>query len=218
MDSNIFENMFNAELLKKRNTLWKILCKDFFQRYIDANDTVLDLGAGFCEFINNIKCKEKIAVDLNEHTPKFANSDVKVFTGKSTDLETLVNRKDIDAVFVSNFLEHMKDKTELYETLAGIKNVLKPGGKILILQPNIRYAYKVYWDFIDHNIPISHKSLEEITTHLGFKTLELKPRFLPWTTKSNMPINSFLVKLYLWLLPAQLLLGKQLFLYALKED
>src|SRR2546425_1038832 len=31
----------------------------------------------------------------------------------------------------------------------------------LVLQPNIRYAFKVYWDFFDHNLPLSHASMLE---------------------------------------------------------
>ena len=29
------------------------------------NFTVLDIGAGYCEFINNIQCAQKYAIDLN---------------------------------------------------------------------------------------------------------------------------------------------------------
>jgi SAM-dependent methyltransferase len=216
LTSNIFENMFSEKLLKERMALWKVLCNEFFQRYISRGDTVLDLGAGFCEFINNIQCEKKIAVDLNDHTPRFAGPEVEVLTGSALHLAKLLKRDNIDVVFSSNFFEHMQDKNELKETLLEIKKVLKPGGKLLILQPNIRYAYKVYWDFYDHHIPLSHNSLQEIISHVGFETVELRPKFLPWTTKSRFPKHPFLIKLFLKLPLLQFILGKQMFYYARK--
>ena len=217
MASNIFENMFSEKLLKQRMDLWRVLCSNFFQHYVEPEDTVLDLGAGFCEFINNIQCKKKIAVDLNLHTQTFANPDIEVITGKASHLSGLLKKGTIDVVFTSNFFEHLHSKDELKKTLLEIRTALKPHGKLLILQPNIRYAYKVYWDFYDHHIPLSHKSLDEIISHSGFDTVELKPKFLPWTTKSNIPKHPLLVKLYLKLRPVQFLMGKQLFLYARKK-
>ena len=38
-----------------RKMVWKVLCKDFFQKYVKKSSTLMDIGAGYCEFINNIK-------------------------------------------------------------------------------------------------------------------------------------------------------------------
>jgi hypothetical protein len=48
-----------------RNAVWKILINDYFGFYIDQNATVLDLGSGWGEFINNICAGKKYAMDLN---------------------------------------------------------------------------------------------------------------------------------------------------------
>ncbi|MCX9083174.1 MAG: hypothetical protein OIN87_00035 [Candidatus Methanoperedens sp.] len=40
-----------------RAKLWAMLCNNFFQKYIPENSVVLDVGAGYCEFINNIKAR-----------------------------------------------------------------------------------------------------------------------------------------------------------------
>jgi len=45
--------------------VWKVLCEDFFSQFVDPNDTVLDLDAGCCEFINTIQAANRITVDAN---------------------------------------------------------------------------------------------------------------------------------------------------------
>ena len=99
--SKLYSNRFNEEEIKFKDKMWKILCKDFFQRFIDDKDTVLDTGGGYCEFINNIKCRKKIAVDLNEDIKNYANSDVEVYNKSVIDLDFLENNS-IDKVFISN--------------------------------------------------------------------------------------------------------------------
>ena len=37
-----------------RSSMWQILCRSFFQKYIDPGSTVVEVGAGHCEFINHI--------------------------------------------------------------------------------------------------------------------------------------------------------------------
>jgi len=86
----------------------------------------------------------------------------------------------------------------------------------MILQPNIRYAYKEYWDFFDHYIPLSHKSLIEVLQMVGFRIDKVLPQFLPYTTKNKIPKNVILVKLYLKLPFIWKLIGKQMFILARK--
>ena len=52
----LYKQRFNKNELHRKNAIWKILCKNFFQKYISKNSSVLDIGAGYCEFINNIQC------------------------------------------------------------------------------------------------------------------------------------------------------------------
>jgi ubiquinone/menaquinone biosynthesis C-methylase UbiE len=103
------------------------------------------------------------------------------------------------------------------KTLSEAHRILKRGGRVLILQPNIRYAYKEYWDFFDHHIPLSDKSLIEVLILAGFKVEQVLPRFLPYTTKSKLPKNSFFIRTYLNLPFLWKLFGKQLFIAAGKE-
>jgi len=202
---------FSTGDLEKKNRLWKLLCREFFQKYIAADAAVLDIGAGYCEFINNIKAGAKYAVDLNPDTPRFAAPDVKVFIADATKLDFL-EENIIDIAFMSNFLEHLNTKFEVLAVLKSVLRILKPGGKVLILQCNVRYAYKQYWDFFDHNIPLTDKSLAEALELAGFKINKIYPRFLPYTTKSRLPWNDWLVKAYLRIPLAWKILGAQAFI------
>jgi hypothetical protein len=67
---------FSSSLLY-RQRVWKILCNDFFARYIPRESAVLDLGAGWGEFINNIDAAEKYALDLNIDAESRVSADVK---------------------------------------------------------------------------------------------------------------------------------------------
>ena len=188
--------------------------------FVDSKDVcgkkVLDIGAGYCEFINHIECSKKYAVDLNANMPKFANDDVEAFVKSSTELSFLQDNS-VNIVFMSNFLEHLINKTEVMKTLLEAFRVLKPGGKILIIQPNIKYAYKEYWDFFDHNIiAFSENSLGEALELAGFEIKQTLPKFLPYSTKSRIPKSAFLVKLYLRLPFMWRILGKQMLVLAIK--
>ena len=37
--------------------LWRTLCEAFFRRYVPADGTVLDVGAGYCDFINHVRAR-----------------------------------------------------------------------------------------------------------------------------------------------------------------
>lgn len=209
---SIYADRFDKDELK-RQVMWKILVKDYFQKFVGKNDTVLDLAAGYCEFINNVQCGKKIAVDLNATTKKKANKDVKVYQALSTKLPKELSGK-VDVVFTSNFFEHLDSKNELIDTLKEVHRVLKPGGKIMVLQPNIRLVGNQYWDYVDHTLPLTEKSLEEAFHLTDFSVEFKKTRFLPYTANSKIPAVPALIKLYLKLPIAQFFMGKQTFMIA----
>lgn len=211
----LYQGRFSKKEVEDKSRIWVILCKYFFQEYVSPGDTVLDLGAGYCDFINNIKCREKLAVDLNEDTPSLAHTDVTVQQTSSTDLSFLAD-ESVDVVFTSNFLEHLRTKEEALQTFNEVHRVLKKNGLFLILQPNIRHVGFEYWDFFDHHIPLTEKSLIEGLLIKEFKIKRVISKFLPFTTKSKIPQHPFLVWLYLKVPLVWRIMGKQSFLVAEK--
>ncbi|OGD94082.1 hypothetical protein A2697_03695 [Candidatus Curtissbacteria bacterium RIFCSPHIGHO2_01_FULL_41_44] len=211
----LYINRFSKDERKERNDIWEVLCSSFFQQYIDPKNSVLDLGAGYCEFINNIKAKRKIAVDLNPETKKFADHNVRTLICSSTKLPKQLTGK-IDIVFASNFFEHLPTKEDIVKTLAQVKKALARKGKIIIMHPNIRYLGGSYWDFLDHQLPLSEKSLVEALTLSNFKIIKVIPKFLPYTIKSKIPKYKWLIRLYLKFKLAHFILGKQSLIIAQK--
>ncbi|MDO8748958.1 MAG: class I SAM-dependent methyltransferase [Candidatus Omnitrophota bacterium] len=212
----LYKHRFNEKEIIQKNKIWKILCRYFLNKYITKNDIVLDAGTGFGEFINNICCKEKYAVDANEENAKFLAPGIKFFKSRHNNFSFLVN-DSMDVIFMSNFSEHLLTKDDLLHMILEARRVLRPGGRLIILGPNIRYAYKEYWDFFDHHIPLSHRAIAEVLEALNFKITKLIPRFLPYTTKSNLPKSSFFVWFYLKFPFLWLLAGKQMFIVAVKQ-
>ena len=92
--------------------------------------------------------------------------------------------------------------------------MLKPDGRLIVLQPNIRYVGAAYWDFIDHRVALTERSLVEAAQAAGFEVETLIPRFLPYTTKSRLPQSPWLVRAYLRVPLAWRLMGKQTLLVA----
>lgn len=189
--------------------------QELFDHKIPDNATVLDLACGYGEFINNVKAAKKLAVDFNPDAPKYLNKDISFWHSLATDL-SVVGNEVADVVFTSNFLEHLRDKKECDTVLAAVHNVLKPGGRFIIMGPNIRYAYKEYWDFYDHYLPLSHLSLAEGLRIAGFRIEENIPRFLPYTMNNSAPTADFLVKAYLATPMAWRFMGKQFLVTAAK--
>jgi hypothetical protein len=110
---------------------------------------------------------------------------------------------------MSNYLEHLASSEQVVEQFRVAAQLLASGGKVVVLQPNIRLVGGRYWDFIDHHVALTEKSLVEAAELAGLRTTDLITRFLPYSTKSRLPQGRLLVRAYLRVRPAWWLLGKQ---------
>ncbi len=198
-----------------RNKVWEILTADFFQNYVQSTDSVLDLGCGWGEFINNIRCEKKYGMDLNPDAPQYLNNDV-TFINQDCSQPWDVEPSSLDIIFTSNFFEHLLTKESLSDTLAQAHQALKPDGKIICLGPNIRFTGQRYWDFFDHHIALTDLSLVEILKIQNFQITQVEPRFLPYTMVDKKPAPLSFVKLYLKLKVAWRLYGQQFLVVATK--
>jgi SAM-dependent methyltransferase len=214
--SELYKIRFAEAELPRKNAIWKVICNDYLQRFICPTDTVVDIACGYGEFLNNIRATRKIAVDLNPDAQKFLSADVEFNNCMATELSSVVSG-EADAIFTSNFLEHLPDKKTLDLFLDEVLIALKPGGRYLILGPNLRYLPGEYWDFYDHHLGLTHLSLCEGLQLKGFEIEECVDKFLPYTTQGALPTHPLLVKAYLKLPIVWPLLGKQFFIVAKKS-
>lgn len=215
MIEKIYQARFDSATVKAKRELWKVLVEEFLQPYVSPDAAVADIGGGYCEFINAVNCREKYVVDLNPDVEKYADPDVEIIMSDASSVGELPT-ESLDVAFASNFFEHLPSKETLFEVLAEIHRLLKPGGKLLIIQPNIKYAYREYWDFIDHHIPLTENSLGEALISTGFRVERCVPRFLPFSVNSSPSKSARLLKLYLKTPPAWRLFGKQTFMVGVK--
>jgi SAM-dependent methyltransferase len=210
----LYATRFPERERAQKAQIWQTLCDSFLSRYVPPGGTVLDVGAGYCDFINHIRATRRIAIDLNPDTRKFAVAGVEVHQLPLEQLGDVVPPESLDLAFASNVFEHLRSPDVLLEILAALFQALRPGGGLIVLQPNVRLVGMRFWDFVDHTLPLTEKGMVEALEMTGFQITELRARFLPYTTKSRFPQSPGLVRLYLRLRPVQWLLGKQMFIFA----
>lgn len=183
----------------RRDKVWKVVVDYLQRRHIPEDARVLDLGAGYCNFINNVRGRERHAVDVFSRFPEFAASGVMTHVGNCTAM-TFLPADGFDVVFASNLFEHM-NREDLIATLSEIRRVLRLGGKLIVMQPNFRFCSTTYFDDYTHLQIFTDASLFDFLQAYGFKVVETDPRFLPVNMKStlrlSLPALPLLVSLYL---------------------
>jgi SAM-dependent methyltransferase len=197
-----------------RRDLWQVLVDEYFSRFIPADAAVVDFGCGAGEFINAVKARRRVAVDLRDSVTEHLVPGVE-FERSADGWPARVGEGSADVVFCSNLLEHLPDRRTLLAVFEDFRRVLGPRGRLLVLGPNLRYTGAAYWDFFDHVLPLTHLSLAEALQVAGFEVEELVPRFLPYTAvgkRSLTPLS--LVRWYLRLPVLWKLLGAQFFAVA----
>jgi SAM-dependent methyltransferase len=179
----------------RRNGLWRTLYKHHFARFIRPDDCVLELGAGYGAFINHVIAKRRIALDSWEGFVDHLEPGIESRVGTVTDLSFL-GARSVNFVLASNLFEHITQE-ELSSVLKQLKIALAPNGTLNIVQPNYYYCYREYFDDYTHKTVYTHTSLCDFLEAHAFKVLDCRPRFLPLTLKSSLPVSPTLIRLYL---------------------
>ena len=203
----VYEQRFDEADQVAKEAIWRELGR-FFQRYIEPGARVVDIACDLGYFIRNIKAADRWATDIRDVGATLP-ADVHFVRASGLDLATVMPNDHFDLAFFSNYLEHLPSTEAVLQQLRVAFALLKPGGRVLILQPNIRLIGGSYWDFIDHQTALTEKSLGEAATMAGFRTKHVITRFMPYTTKSRLPQHPMLVRAYLSFPPAWWLMGKQ---------
>jgi cyclopropane fatty-acyl-phospholipid synthase-like methyltransferase len=179
-----------------RRIVWKAVA-DHLGRYVPPDAAVLEIGAGYCDWINHVRAARRVAVDVWSGMPACAEPGVEpVILDLSHGLQSLGSNA-FDVVLASNLLEHFPP-SQVGALVDGVAAVLRRGGRFVVIQPNFRYAWRQYFDDYTHRSIFTDVSLPALLRAHGFRIVDVRPRFLPYSMQgARVPITSFLVTAYL---------------------
>jgi SAM-dependent methyltransferase len=156
-------------------------------------------------------------MDLNPKTAKLLDPGVQ-FLQQDCSQPWPLPEESLDVVFTSNFFEHLPDKASLARTLDQVLRCLKKGGRLIAMGPNARCIPGAYWDFWDHYLPLTERSLGEACELHGLHVERSVARFLPYKMTHGPRYPMWCLKFYLRFTPAWRLFGKQFLVVAAKRD
>ena len=179
-----------------RRIVWQAIAR-YLQSWIPAQAAVLEIGAGYCDWINSVTAARRVAVDIWPELPRHTAPGVEPIV---LDIERdlgILNAGSFDTVLASNVFEHFAPDV-VPTVIAGVVRVLKPGGRVLIVQPNFRLSWRAYFDDYTHRSVFTDVSLPALLRAQGLSIDLVQPRFMPYSMRnSRLPITDWLVTLYL---------------------
>jgi SAM-dependent methyltransferase len=180
----------------RRATIWKAIA-GHLAPHVPADAHVVELGAGYCHWINCVRAARRVAVDLWSDLPKHAAPGVEpLVLDIAEGLSPLANAS-FDVVLASNLLEHFSPDVAA-KVVESIARLLRPGGRVVLIQPNFRHAWRSYFDDYTHRSIFTDVSLPALLRAADFDILDVEPRFLPYSMQgTRVPITGWLVKAYL---------------------
>jgi SAM-dependent methyltransferase len=179
-----------------RAQVWRVIA-EHLAPWVPSDAHVLELGAGYCGWINAVRAARKVAVDAWPEFATHAAADVQTLVmDAATGLGSL-GASQFDVVLASNFLEHFEaDRVE--SIVADVAALLRPAGRFLIVQPNFRYAFRRYFDDYTHRSIFTDVSLANLLRAHGFSIDAVHPRYLPYSLRGRrLPVPSWIVRAYL---------------------
>jgi SAM-dependent methyltransferase len=179
-----------------RSLVWSAIAA-YLQPWVGPQDRVLEIGAGYCDWINNVKASQRVAVDIWPEFGTYAAPGVQAMVlDAARDLRTL-GAAAFDVVLASNVLEHFPPDTAA-AIVRDVAAVLRPGGRAMLIQPNFRFAHREYFDDYTHRAIFTDVSLPALLGSQGLRTELVKARFLPYSMRqTRLPITPWLVRAYL---------------------
>ena len=207
----MYEYRFRGIDQSEREAVWAPIAQFIWER-MGRPKRILDAAAGLGEFINSVPAEERWAVDRQAFDAAGPGSDIRMVVADVMEAE--LPDDHFDGIFVSNFLEHLRDHEAIDAFLRRMSSKLRPGGRIAVMGPNYRYCSDVYWDFADHYVALTEVAVGEHLYAAGLEPAESIARFLPYSFTGSLPASARLTRLYLRLTPAWRLLGKQFLVIA----
>lgn len=178
----------------RRDAVWHVLAS-YLQRWVEPAGGLLDLGAGYGEFSRSIHCGPKWALDINPDLVQYWSPDSRPLIQSALDPLPLPSG-ELATVFASNFFEHftLEQATGIF---AEVRRVLRPGGRLIAVQPNFRLEPRRYFDDYTHRTPYTDDGFSDFLAASGFRVVHREARFAPFSMKGRIPVFEPLVRMYL---------------------
>lgn len=190
----------------RRAAVWTHVAR-YLRPWVRADGSVLDLAAGRGELTAALDAKRRVAIDLHPGLAELVPEDVEAVVGDATDLSPFADA-EFDTVTASNFIEHL-EHAEIDRCFTEVFRVLRPGGHLILIQPNFALAPRAYFDDYTHRTIHTDVSLADRLGAAGFDLVHIERRFLPLSMRSRLSFGHRLVPLYLRL-PWRPLAGQML--------
>jgi SAM-dependent methyltransferase len=179
-----------------RALVWQVVA-EHLAPWIPPQAHVLEIGAGYCAWINAVRAARRVAVDIWPEVTRHAAPGVEPMVMDAAAGLRTMQAASFDVVLASNVLEHF-DPDTAGDIAGDLHRLLKPGGRLMVIQPNFRYAWSSYFDDYTHRAIFTDVSLPALLRARGFAVDLVKPRFLPYSMRrSRLPITRALVRAYL---------------------
>ncbi len=205
--NEVYATRFDDADALAKDAIWREIV-GYLQRFVDPTAPVLDVACDRGHFVRFIESSERWATDIRD-VRESLTPDIRFVQASGLDLASVVPTGYFGTVFMSNYLEHLRSSDDVIAQLIVARQLVRPGGRVIVLQPNIRFVGGAYWDFIDHHVALTERSLVEAADLAGLQTVRVLTQFIPYSTKSQLPRHPRLVRAYLKVPLAWRLLGKQ---------
>ena len=164
---DLYDVRFDEHEVSAKDAVWREIVR-FLQRYVDADAPLLDIACDRGHFVRFVEARERWATDIRDVSASLP-PEVRFVQSSGLDLANVVPNGHFGTIFMSNYLEHLESGDAVIEQLRVAAQLLRPGGRVIVLQPNIRLVGPHYWDFIDHRVALTERSLLEAAELAGLR-------------------------------------------------
>lgn len=179
-----------------RTLVWTVIA-EYLAPWVTPRAHVVELGAGYCAWINAVRAARRVAVDVWPGLAREAAPGVEPVVRDLTQGVRGLGEGQFDVVLASNVLEHFAPDVAS-AIVADAAALLRPAGRLIVIQPNFRYAYRHYFDDYTHRSVFTHVSLAALLRLHGFVTERVEPRFMPYSMRERRwPIAAWMIRAYL---------------------
>lgn len=147
-----------------------------------AGERVLDLGCGRGTFLEELAKRgvDGLGVELDpERAAEAEGKGLKIY--RQTIREFMAEFKEpVDGVCLMHVIEHIEGE-DAFRLLAGCRNLLNPGGRLILVTPNFAHGMvsaSNFWLDITHKRPYPLPLLRGMIETLGMNVIEA--RVSPW--------------------------------------